>query len=250
MLNRLALLGVALLFLAGTSLAWAEKSKSEKKEDASPPPEKKEEPPAVTEKAEILRRLETFRISMDFKDASLEDVIDFLREITRLNFLIDKRVYEQVSEADLRVTFKVDNLPLKSALKLILQMRNLSLLYREGVLVIVPKAVADEDVVMRIYDVRDLLFRIRDFPGPNLELVPPQDGGNQLGAAFEQEEEGGAVEDPNFILNMVKTHTCVGSWDTNPKVSISISNGLLIVTQTRAGHKEIVNLLNKLRAFK
>ncbi|MDQ7780095.1 MAG: hypothetical protein RDV41_10360, partial [Planctomycetota bacterium] len=182
--------------------------------------------------------------------ATLQDVIDFLREMTRMNFLIDKRVYDEVSEQDLRITFKVDDLPLKSALKLILSMRKLSLIYREGVLIVVPKKVAEQNVVMRIYDVRDLLFRVRDFPGPNLELVPPAESGNNIGTAFDQEEQSSSIEDPEFVVTMIKTHTCIGSWEENAQVSVHISNGLLVVSQTPEGHKEIVNLLNKLRMFK
>ncbi len=248
-MKRFALLVCVFLFLTGAIVAWAQEGKTEKRDDAGPPLEKKKVSSVASQKAEILNKLETLKISMDFKDATLQDVIDFLREMTRMNFLIDKRVYEQVSEQELRVTFKVDDLSLKAALKLILQMRGLSLLYRDGVLIVVPKAVVEEDVVMRIYDVRDLLFKVRDFPGPNLELVPPADAGTQLGTAFEQ-EEGNTIEDPDFILNMVKTHTCIGSWEENPKVSLHMSNGMLVVTQTRDGHKEVVNLLNKLRAFK
>ncbi len=79
-----------------------------------------------------------------------------------------------------------------------------------------------DTVMTRVYDMRDLLMKIQDFPGPDLELKVT------LGTDFIEPgafgKESNPTEDPDFILNLIKTHTCGKSWEENPKASISEKN--------------------------
>ncbi len=202
----------------------------------------------AAQKQEILRKLETTKVTLDFTGTSLQDVMDFLREMTGLNFVIDPRVTDNLTAEQLAVTIRLTDVSLKSALRIILKMRELTLIYRHGVLVVIHESDLADTVVMRVYDVRDLLVKIKDFPGPNIELKM-----NEVGTEFPDDTFGNGsnpTEDPDFITNLIKTHTCSKSWEENPKVSIALSNGLLVVAQTPAGHKEVLNLLNRLREMK
>jgi len=201
-------------------------------------------------KQEIVNKLSTMRISLDFKDTSLDDAISFLRDFTGINFYIDPDIRTKLSDDQLKVTMHVNDLLLKSALKLMITSKDLTVVYKEGVLVVQHKDKAQAAVSMQVYDVRDLLFKLQDFPGPKVELQQGSGGGGALtGATFTLEEPKSVVTE-EFITEMVKTNTGERSWDENPNASINLANGLLVVTQSRRVHEEIRRLLNLLRQFK
>ena len=129
---------------------------------------------------EVLRKLSSQRVSLDFENTFLEEIVDYLRASTGLNIIIHQEVLQRHGEDELRFTIRLKNLRLKSALKLLLGMRDLTATYRDGVLVIVSQDSVHRGVVTRVYDVRDLLFRIRDFPGPSVELASLEPRGGLL----------------------------------------------------------------------
>ena len=79
-------------------------------------------------KAEVVNRLNTMRVSVDFTNQTLEDAIAFLRDFTGLNIVVDAEVYKNQSEDQLKITLKVKDLLLKSVLKLMLTSRELTLI--------------------------------------------------------------------------------------------------------------------------
>ncbi len=80
---------------------------------------------AAAWKAEMQRVLENTRIDLDFTDASLEDIIGFLREFSRINIEIDQKVRED-GTAEKKITFQLRDMPLKSTLKLLLDQYELT----------------------------------------------------------------------------------------------------------------------------
>jgi type II secretory pathway component GspD/PulD (secretin) len=201
-------------------------------------------------KGEVLNRLNTMRVSVDFNGSTLEEAIGFLRDFTGLNILVDAEVYKSQSEEQLKVTLKVKDLLLKSVLKLVLSARELSAMYKEGVVLIVPKGKIDKAVTLQLYDVRDLLLKIQDFPGPKVELASPQKGGIPLVSGTFILEEPHTVLTEEFITDMVKQNTGDKSWEENPNASMSLTNGVLVVSQSSRVHQEIKQFINLLRQFK
>jgi type II secretory pathway component GspD/PulD (secretin) len=206
---------------------------------------------ADPQRSEILNKLNTMRISVDFKDQTLDDALGFLRDFSGLNLVVDAEVYTKVSEDQLKVTLRVKDLLLKSTLKLMLNARELTATYKDGVILIVPKSKVDKAVTLQIYDVRDLLVKIPDFVGPKVELVSPTAGagGPLAGAQFTIDEPRSTITE-DFITEMVKSNTGDRSWDENPNASITLANGMLIVSQSGRVHGEIKRLINLLRQFK
>jgi type II secretory pathway component GspD/PulD (secretin) len=199
---------------------------------------------------EIRAKLNTMTISIDFDDAPLPDVIDFFRDYADINIVIDQSVFDEKSEDELTVSMTLNDLNLKTTLKLVLNMVGLKATYKEGVILIVTEDYhAVDELIVKVYDVRDLLMRVPDFPGPQVELVPPnQDLG---GAVFDLSEEKEPLITEEFIEEMIREHTGGGSWDDNPNCSLALTeNGQLLVTQSTAGHREILALLGKLRPYK
>jgi type II secretory pathway component GspD/PulD (secretin) len=200
---------------------------------------------------EIKRKLDTMKVTVDFKDSAFEDALSFLRDFSGLNIVVDAEVSSKLSPDQLKVNLRVKDLVLKSCLKLMLSSKDLTAIYKEGVIVVVPKGKTSQNVTLQFYDVRDLLVKLQDFPGPKVELVSPQAGGGGplAGAAFSLEEPKSTITE-EFITEMVKTNTGDRSWDENPLASISLNNGVLIVSQSKRVHGEVKVLLQLLRQFK
>jgi hypothetical protein len=197
-------------------------------------------------KTDALRRLETMRITLDFQNAPLEDVAGFLRDATGMNFVIDSELHARLAPEQLKVTFKVKDLQLKSALRLLLSTRDMSAVWREGVIFIQHREKsAAAATTLRVYDVRDLFFKIEDFPGPSMEL------GQRPGTLITMPDDPPAgVMSEELVTELIQAHTGGGSWDSAHGAGIALTNGLLVVTQTRAVHEEIRRLLDLLRQYK
>ena len=202
-------------------------------------------------KQEVVNKLNSMRVSVDFTNTTLEEAISYLRDFSGLNIVIDAEVYKSQSEDQLKVTLKVKDLLLKSVLKLMLNSRELTAMYKEGVVLVVPKGKIDKAVTLQLYDVRDLLVKIQDFAGPKVELVSPSKGGGGplTGATFSLEEPRSTITE-EFITEMVKQNTGDKSWDENPNASINLTNGVMVVSQSKRVHEEIKRFINLLRQFK
>ena len=201
-------------------------------------------------KAEVLNRINTMRVTVDFANTPLEEAVGFLRDFTGLNIVVDAEVYKNQSEDQLKISLKVKDLYLKSVLKLLLSPRELTAMYKDGVLLIVPKGKIDKAVTLQLYDVRDLLVKIQDFPGPKVELVSPQKGGSPLVSATFTFDEPVSIITEEFITEMVKQNTGDKSWEENPNASMTLTNGVLVVSQSKRVHEEIKRFINLLRQFK
>lgn len=182
---------------------------------------------------EIENKIRTVRVSMDFREAKLEEIATYLREITGLNIVISPKVGDKGDG----ITFVAKDISVKGALSLMLRPRGLAFRVRDGVLLLTTKEELDQDVVMELYDIRDLLHNPRDFPGGEFTL---EDGFAPPGAEPEPPAEFPIVE-------LVKGHTGGKSWDENPRASISLQNGILVVRQTREVHAQVRRMLAKLR---
>jgi type II secretory pathway component GspD/PulD (secretin) len=182
-------------------------------------------------------RLRSLKVSLDFKDAPLESVVDYLRTVSDLNILLDSKVREK----NPTVTLRVQDVSLKSALNLILRPLGCDTMFRDGVLMIMTREdVADRTLVLELYDCRDLLHPVKDFPGVDFELAP-----NGQGVVPFQEAGEGPAEMP--IEELVRAHTGGRSWEENPRCTVSLRNGILVVRNTPEVHHQVRRLLNLLR---
>ena len=117
--------------------------------------------------------------------------------------------------------------------------------FKDGVLMVMTLPdIADRTVRMQIYDCRDILHPIQDFPGVEFQL---QVDGSGIGPVI---DPGGGDAGEIPIAELVRAHTGGKTWDENPKFSINLQNGLLVVKQTPEVHRQVVRLLDMLRRNK
>lgn len=198
---------------------------------------------------EILHRLETYQLTMDFQEAPFEEVIEYLRLATSANIVIDPGVYRDSDPREMRVTLKVKNLAAMNALKLVLDLNKLEWIMKNGVLLVTTKEARQLKPYTMVYDIRDLMFEIKDFPGPDISLqAPGSDGG--IGAIFEDSDSGSDdLTQPEVIVEILQENTGIGTWDDG-STGIQVAGGLLVVRQSEEVHREVERLLNMLRAYK
>ncbi len=190
-------------------------------------------------KGEYESKLNNIKVTLDFTNAPLDSVVDYLREISGLNLFVDTKVRDK----QINVTLKVHEISLRSILGLILKPQGCDIMFKDGVLQLMTKEdVADKTMKMEIYDCRDILHPISQFPGVDLDLAQ---GAGVLVTAPDVDAAG---EMP--IEEMVRAHTGGRSWEENPKAVCKLQNGLLVIKNTPEVHKQVRRLMDLLRANK
>ena len=197
---------------------------------------------------EARRKLAAQKISVHYEKASLDDAVAFLRDATGLNFHLDATVAEHAPDATVRL--KLRDVSVRTVLKLMLQPHDLSAVWRNGAIVILPRRDAVGNRVMRIYDIRAQLLQLPDFPGPKVELVESTSEAPLTGVVFDLDEAPQVPIPGDMLVDLVRMNTGGASWDDDPDVSIDLANGHLIVTQSPAVHREISRLLRKLEQYR
>ena len=183
-------------------------------------------------------------ISVDFKDATFEEVMKFFRASTGLNVVVDEEIYQGTAKEEFIVNLNVNDLPAGDVLDLILRFKGISRAFRHGVLLITTLDKAAGKPFMRIYDVRDLTVPIKDFPGVDIELK-----GDSVGPMTEMftEEEEPKHYTTDDIVTFIQENAGQDTWDVGG-CRVTIFKGVLIVVQTEKVHVEITRLLAHLRS--
>jgi len=184
-------------------------------------------------------RLRSLRLDVDFKDFSVAQVADFIREVADINIVVDP-----AAEVEKHVlTLKAKGVTIRAILNLLLKPYKIGYSVEDGVLRILPESKLKAKVEFVIIDVRDLLHPIRDFPGVEITLV---DAG---GSAFSPTDSDAArAEFP--IIELVKAHTGAKTWEENERASINLQNGLLFVRQTAEVIAQVRRVVGYLRQYK
>src|SRR5436189_3901341 len=108
-------------------------------------------------KAEYEGKLNNIKVTLDFQNAPIDAIVDYLREISGLNIFIDTKVRDK----NLVISLKVTEISLRSIFGLMLKPHNCDILVKDGVLMLLPKeVVADLTMKMEIYDCRDILYPV------------------------------------------------------------------------------------------
>lgn len=203
----------------------------------------------------IQSTLEKTKIDMTFDGAKLDDIIAFIRDFTNLNIVVDDSIRAANPDIDGKaISFKVKGLVLKNVLKLLLGQFGLDYTIDPETKVVkisTPDKTGGRAVV-ELHDVRDILVKIQDFPGPKVELTSPSGGGTPLtGATFTLEEpKASSVGGIDDIITLIKENIGGGpsAWEGEYTIEAT-PNQQLLVNHTQKVHREIREFLGKLRSY-
>ena len=187
------------------------------------------------------------RITFEFQDTALEDVINFLRQVTGTTIVVAPDV---AAAGGGTVTLKVKDMRFGDALKWILELTSLKMALQNQAIYISSQPIVGA-VALRMYDVTDLVSPVRDFPGRELAFNAGAGGGGGGGGGFslfkmDAAEEAPAV-DPEALVEFIKGNVAKDSWE-NEGIGIEQRGGsTLFVSQTPEIHALIEQLLANMR---
>lgn len=198
----------------------------------------------------MLLRLEERLVTFDFEAKPLEEVLRYVSDLTDVNLAVSPLAKEKFSDEELAVTLRLNRVSVKSALAIIVDLKSLGSVYRSGVIFLTTPQDARGKPRLRIYPIGDLTVRIRDFPGPDIMLHPSGSEG-AMENMFGREEEGQehAFADPEFIMDLITQNTGPETWEDDG-VRYSSNERYLFIRQYDSVHREIVDLLELLRAYR
>ncbi|MDP6112683.1 MAG: hypothetical protein QGF00_21630 [Planctomycetota bacterium] len=161
-------------------------------------------------KLDILVQLDK-RVSFDFLDTPLADVVAFLQNLTGVNMVVDPGAVEG---DDIPVTLKVGDMKLGAALDWILRLVNLQYAFQDEAIFISTKERIKKPETLRIYDVRDLLAIIPDYSGTGLPSIGEGGGGGGGGGGdlFADGEGGGERFTGEDLVEFIQQTIAPESW--------------------------------------
>lgn len=99
--------------------------------------------------------------AIDFTEAQLKDVIEFLAVSNDINIVLDEKVVPPAET----VTVHLKDMPLIEALDIILRTKGLKYRFEENIVwITTAERLLEEDLEVRAYDVQDLVGKLHDFP--------------------------------------------------------------------------------------
>jgi hypothetical protein len=147
------------------------------------------------------------RVTLDFQDAPLTEVIDFLRTVSAVNIVIAPAVTLSAPS----VTLKASDMTLGNTLHWVTKMTNTHMGFIHGALFISDEPVKEASVT-RMYDISSMTMAIRDFPGPQLALNAGGQGGagGALFAPIDDDTNSSPTTDE--IEDIIKKVVAPGKW--------------------------------------
>lgn len=199
---------------------------------------------------QIKHILQTTKINLDFDNKPLIDVIDFIKQVAQINIHIDRDVDEQETKVSLNLT----GIKLVDALEHIMTNTGLAYTFDKNVLKITIPSKAKGRLVFKIYNVTDIISKIRDFPGPELQITTPDEADAMSGGSSGMGGTGGfgfVEADETTTLNvedlkqLIEESTGPSEWSMDSQ--IEPHRGQLLVTATPEMHQKVKKVLRELR---
>ncbi|MGE3166409.1 MAG: hypothetical protein AB7O52_16010 [Planctomycetota bacterium] len=198
---------------------------------------------------QIRNVLETQTVSFDFSgETTLGDAIAFLREYTGLNITVDP----EIDTVERKVKLRLSDTKLREALDLLLSNVGLAYAFQENTLYITEKDKAFGNLIFDVYNVTDVLNKIKNFPGPSIRVKSPDDvddsgGANPFGGFSDSESDEETQLDPEGLVDLIKKSTGGDElWDASNS-TIEPHNASILITATRELHLATKEFLDDFR---
>lgn len=220
------------------------------------------------EDAAVQAQLEHHIPELRFDAIPFTDVVDFLRDITGANIFVNWRALEAAGiDRNTPVTTRLRDIRFSKALDTILRDVGggtvaLSYTVDDGVITISTSDDLSKNTVTRVYDIRDLIVEVPDFPGPMFSLQNASQNGTsgtggggqspfQDNQQQQQQQQPPKTRDERVaeITSLMEETVAPDSWrDAGGTVgSLRELSGQLIVNQTPENQRQLQGLLEQLR---
>ncbi|MFP4104880.1 MAG: hypothetical protein ACLFVU_02225 [Phycisphaerae bacterium] len=208
---------------------------------------------------------------LNFDGIAFKDVIDFLRDVSGVNIYVKWTMLQNAGiDQDTEVTVNLRDITLEKALRTILDdiggiVTPLSYIIDDGVIEISTAEDLRQNTVTRVYDIRDLIFRVPNFTGPRIDLdqttvgtdTDDDDDDNGLFGNDDDDDDDDNNGEENMpsrseliqgITEVITNTIDRDSWpDRGDTGAVEELHGQLIITQTPENHEKIQQLISQLR---
>ncbi len=196
--------------------------------------------------ASIQQALDSTRIEPRFDNMLVEEVVDNLAAYTRgVNFVVSRAVREDLDEDVKTVNLVFQKpLPVSGLLRIIEDQTGgeVRFVVRNGVVNVLTSEEAAGGQITLQYEVRDIVRKVQDFPGTEINLAPS--GGIDV-VDEELPEKEATILTEDELLEAITENISPDAWDDT--ATVSVENGTLIVWATPEIHDQVRALLDDLR---
>jgi type II secretory pathway component HofQ/Flp pilus assembly protein TadD len=190
------------------------------------------------------------RVTINFPGTSFDDAVNFLRDITGLNYVVAAPAVEALAAEPVTINLRLRDIILKNALELILsQSKDLVYKIKHDAIYINTKDAEKEDLYLRFYEVSEIVNDLPDYPAPKLALADTQASqGGQGGAGGAILSIGDEGEQPKTGVSADKLKELIEQKiGDEGEGSVEYMGGLLMVRKSLNAHRKIEKLLESLR---
>lgn len=198
------------------------------------------------EDEQIHAKLESTPIPIQFEQTTLEEMVDYFKATTGVNFIISQEIIDSGEEP----LFDLVTPPRPAAkqLELLMSMSLPPCKYtiQNGVVTIRLAEEPTGNYVLDVYDIRDLSKTIGNFPAKDFNLTPS----NAITPYDEYEEEDDDAPDviaSDILVDLIRENIDPASWEDDVNNTITTIGNYLVVRQSPAVHDKINQLLTDLR---
>jgi len=167
----------------------------------------------------IREKLATEKVTFDFVETPLADVLAFLSSLTDVTVVLDQ---EATREGQPNVTLRVNEMTLERALNWICKLVGLKYTLRDEAIYVASPARLPQRSVLRMYDVTDLTMEIKNFAGKSRALATGsgRGGGDDDDAGRiaeelwddEDEDEGDDKLTGEKLIEFIRQLIAPGTW--------------------------------------
>ncbi|MCD4656552.1 MAG: hypothetical protein K8S87_03300 [Planctomycetes bacterium] len=195
----------------------------------------------------VIEKLQQTKIDVNYDEMSLEDVLADIKTKTGVSVIIDPKSAKEIDIEDIEITMKLTEIAAYDLLKAIARHAEMRIVFKYGMVwMVTPEHYYDGRNIVKIYDVRDITMKIRDFPGVSIRLKGNSTGDNEIDWVEEEETYEPIIIDD--LEDLIPDFVAKGNWDENPGASIQQLSGMLIIRQAPEVHYEIMKLLAEIRS--
>jgi hypothetical protein len=206
-------------------------------------------------------------IPAEFVDTPLNDVLTQLGKRLDVQTYIDRGALEAATiDPSVPVTIELQSVPTDMLLELILGQLQLTYVIRSGIIIVTTEEEAQADLVVRVYNVNDLLMPAAD-TGPFLDqsaldeltrragLPQTVEAWEELKQALTKKLNESHTRVSTYqkrvdqLIELITSSIAQDTWeDVGGDGSITFYRGAIVVSQTSEVHRQIAKLLPELRA--
>ncbi len=191
---------------------------------------------------QLINTLKTRRLTLNFKKASLDDFIKFVRAAVGINIVLQKAVISKEFDPDaVEISLRLDNIRVLDALKLAFEPLDLGMIVKGNVLFITTKKAARGKPVLYIYDISTLIMKIRDFPAPDINIYP---SGYEAPEPDEPEIHQ-AMESSDEVAEMIRTFVAPDTWE-DEGISMMVFKRQIFIRQYPAVQRQVARFIRQL----